>query len=63
MNEIDNKNRIMANLIDTIDLLLEDNNFCKSCKFQHVRSIPDECNDCVAGIPLQFNYEYKEFKK
>lgn len=62
MSKMDKQKEIMTNLIDTIDLVLEEN-FCKSCRFQHVRAIPDECNDCVAGIPLSFNYEYKEFKE
>ena len=44
----------------SLDAIIESFNFCESCSHNHPRVIPDECDDCVAGNLISFNYNGKE---
>lgn len=53
---------VVKKLVESIDLILQESLFCNTCKYDHPIAIPDECADCVAGIPLTFKYEKKNEK-
>jgi len=50
-------------ILSALDKILEEDNFCKDCKNDHPRSISEKCDDCIAGIPLRFNYKQNEKQK
>jgi len=53
-------NKTILSLISAIDAILEAENFCSTCKYNHPRLIPDQCRNCVAGNPIDFKYDRKE---
>ena len=46
-------------ILSALDKILEEDNFCKDCKNDHIRVISEKCDDCIAGMPLRFNYNQK----
>lgn len=51
---------IVLNLIKSINSALDKNRFCNNCKYYKPRVIDEKCLDCIAGIPLNFNFKEKK---